>query len=190
MGIVCSYREGSGRSHDRACVFVSLCPTSLRSVSRSQKRRTQTEGRTRSMKNRSGRVPRSPRASQNRAKIVNKSVRGAFGAILDDSGRLQDGPGTLQRRSGTLSGRPGTSRDAPGTLPGTFGTLPGRSRGALGRSSDGFGMPRDRYCAQIARGTVFASNFACFFGGFSKFFRWFRGSFFGRVSFNFSIVFR
>ena len=171
MGIVCSYRVGSGRSHDRACVFVSLCPTSLRSVSRSQKRRTQTEGRTRSMKNRSGRVPRSPRASQNRAKIVNKSVRGAFGAILDDSGRLQDGPGTLQRRSGTLSGRPGTSRDAPGTLPGDLrdapGTLSGRSGTLLGRLRDGSGPLWRANCSRNRLRIESGSFFRRFFEVFS-----------------------
>ena len=184
MGIVCSYREGSGRSHDRACVFVSLCPTSLRSVSRSQKQRTQTEGRTRSMKNRSGRVPRSPRASQNRAKIVNKSVQGAFGAILDDSGRLRDVLGMLRRRSVTLSGCSGTP---PGTLPGR--TLPEHSRDAPGCSSDTFGMSWDCFFAQLTRGSVFPSIRLRFSGHFPMVFRSFRRICFVRFALDFYIVF-
>ena len=135
------------------------------------------------MKNRSGRVPRVTRASQNGVKIVNKSVREAFGAILDDSGRFWEALGTLRGRSGTLSGR-------SGTLLGGLGTLPGRSRNALGRSSDAFGTPRDRFFSQLARGTVFASIWIRFFVDFSVIFQSFRRSFFVRLTVNFSIGFR
>ena len=135
-------RPHAGRARNLHVFFVFCVSSLARSkstgcVARCGEAAHANEGAKMSIKNRSGRIPRSPRANQNRAKIIKKSVRGAFGAIRDDSGRLRDGPGTLRRRSGTLSGRPetlsGCCWDAPGSLRDAPGTLSGRSRTLLGR---------------------------------------------------------
>ena len=137
------------------------------------------------MKNRAGRVPRVTRASQNG--VENRQQIGP-GGLWSDLGRFGALPGASRDAPGTLRDALGTLRDAPGTLPGGLGMLPGRSRNALGRSSDAFGTPRDRFFSQLARGTVFASIWARFFDDLSMIFQSFRGSFFVRLTVDFSIV--